>query len=42
LGKDAAKTLAGHLAAVYNPEPRRRPSAVKNWTDEVAAALDRR
>jgi eukaryotic-like serine/threonine-protein kinase len=42
MGKDAAKTLAGHLSAVYNPEPRRRPSAVQSWADDVAASLDRR
>jgi hypothetical protein len=42
LGKDGAKALAGRLSAAYNPEPRRRPSTVRTWTDEVAAALDRR
>jgi serine/threonine protein kinase len=40
LGKHAAKTLAGRLSPAYNPEPRRRPSAVKTWADEVAAAMD--
>jgi ligand-binding sensor domain-containing protein len=40
LGKNAAKTLAGRLAQAYNPEPRRRPSAVNTWADEVAAALE--
>jgi serine/threonine protein kinase len=40
LGKNAAKTLAGRLSPAYNPEPRRRPSGVKTWAEEVAAALD--
>jgi hypothetical protein len=42
LGRDAAKTLAARLSAAYNPEPRRRPSAVETWADDVAAAIDRR
>jgi ligand-binding sensor domain-containing protein len=42
MARDAAKTLAERLSAAYNPEPRRRPSAVKTWSDDVAAALDRR
>ena len=39
LGVDAAKSAAERLSPAYNPEPRRRPAAVKAWTEEVAAAL---
>jgi hypothetical protein len=28
LAKNAAKTVVGRLSPAYNPEPRRRPSAV--------------
>src|SRR4029077_13783616 len=34
VGKDGAKTLAARLSAAYNPEPRRRPSAVETWAND--------
>jgi ligand-binding sensor domain-containing protein len=40
LGVGAAKIVAAGLSAAYDPEPRRRPSAVKAWSEEMAAALD--
>jgi serine/threonine protein kinase len=40
LSADAAKSVADRLAPAYNPEPRRRPSALSVWAEEVAAALN--
>ena len=40
LGAGVAKRLADCLSPAYNPEPRRRPAAVKAWTKEVAAAIE--
>jgi len=39
LSADAAKSVADRLAPAYNPEPRRRPSALSVWAEEVAAAF---
>jgi serine/threonine protein kinase len=40
LGGNGAKLLAERLAPAYDSEPRRRPEDVKQWAEEVAAALD--
>jgi serine/threonine protein kinase len=40
LDQDAAKSVADRLAPAYNPEPRRRPAAVSEWAEQVAAALN--
>ena len=40
LGAGVAKRLADCLSPAYDPEPRRRPAAVKEWAEEVAAAIE--
>ncbi len=39
LGAEAATTLANRLSLSYDPEPRRRPTAVSTWAAEVAAVI---
>jgi hypothetical protein len=39
LSKEMAKDLAARLAPAYDPEPHRRPTDVKQWSESVADAL---
>lgn len=40
LNPETAKQLADLLAQAYDPDPRRRPSSVVEWAEQVASVID--